>query len=830
MVWLKRLLRWGLILLLVGVLMGCAAVGVAYWLIAPRLPDAAQIRDIKLQVPLRVMSRDAKLIAVIGEAHRTPVKIGQIPEQLRKAFIATEDARFYDHPGIDAVGIVRAVWLLATSEDKRVPGGSTITQQVARNYFLSSEYSYTRKLSEMFLALRLERELSKDEILELYLNKIFFGYRSYGVAAAADFYYGKTLDQLTLAECATLASIPKFPSSGNPLSNPERALERRNYVLQRMFEVKMIDQAAFKAAVADPEHARPHEPPIELEAPHLAEMVRQVVIDQFGSEVLSNGSVAWTTVESRLQSGANDAVREGLKAYDRRHGYRGPARHVELPPEAGPKDFARELSAERTIVGLVPALVLSADKERAELVTAEAEPVELTLAAMSWAKKYLSENSRGPAPKQPADVLKRGDIVRLARDAEGQWMLAQMPAAQSALVSLDTDDGAVRALVGGLSFTLSKFNRAIQSSRQPGSSFKPFLYSAAFEHGFTPATLVNDAPLAFPDISRPDGVWRPGNDDEKFEGPVRLRDALVRSRNTVSVRVLEAIGVKYARDYITRFGVPLAAMPENLSMALGTSSVAPIMMARGFGVFANGGYLVDPYFLERVENDAGKVLFRAQPKRVCRACSPQQVAAASQNTDADQLAQALGLAPAPTPAPPPEATSPSPDLAATPDNPAPRVLDERIAFLVRSLMHDVITRGTGSGALVLKRNDLAGKTGTTNEHRDGWFTGYNDRIVTSVWTGFDDFSSLGKGEFGAQVALPAWIAYMRVALDGTPEEVPPPPPGIATAHIDPASGMILDGDGGIVEYFRADDLPRLMAQRSAGTGEQGAEAQGTDIF
>jgi penicillin-binding protein 1A len=424
-------------------------------------------------------------------------------------------------------------------------------------------------------------------------------------------------------------------------------------------------------------------------------MVRQVVIDQFGSEVLSNGSVAWTTVESRLQSGANDAVREGLKAYDKRHGYRGPARHVELPPEAGPKDYARELSAERTIVGLVPALVLSADKDRAELVTAEAEPVELTLPAMAWAKKYLSENSRGPVPKQPADVLKRGDIVRLGRDAEGQWTLSQMPAAQSALVSLSTEDGAVRALVGGLSFTLSKFNRAIQSSRQPGSSFKPFLYSAAFEHGFTPATLVNDAPLAFPDISRPDGVWRPGNDDEKFEGPVRLREALVRSRNTVSVRVLEAIGVKYARDYITRFGVPLAAMPENLSMALGTSSVAPIMMARGFAVFANGGYLVDPYFLERVENDAGKVLFRADPKRVCLECSPQQVAAVSQNTDADQLAQALGLAPAPKPVPPPEAVPAVPEGTA-PANPAPRVLDERIAFLVRSLMHDVIQRGTAA--------------------------------------------------------------------------------------------------------------------------------------
>jgi penicillin-binding protein 1A len=554
-------------------------------------------------------------------------------------------------------------------------------------------------------------------------------------------------------------------------------------------------------------------------------MVREAVIEQFGNEVLANGSVAYTTIDSRLQTGANDALRDGLRAYDKRHGYRGPIRHVELAPDAGDKEYARELAAERTIVGLVPALVVKVSKERAELVTAETEPIELALPAVAWARPYLSESSRGPTPKQVTDVLKRGDIVRLARDADGQWSLAQLPKAQSALVSLDTDDGGIRALVGGLSFTLSKFNRAIQSSRQPGSSFKPFIYAAAFEHGFTPASVVNDAPLAFPDPSRPDGVWRPGNDDDKFEGPTRLREALVHSRNTISVRILDAIGVKYARDYITRFGIPLAAMPENLSMALGTSSVAPIMMARGFVVFANGGYLVDPYFLSRVENDRGTVLFKAEPKRVCRECEERKVAGDQPvRADADQLAQLLGLAPANTPAKAPV------EGTAQPAKLAPRVLDERIAFLLRSVMHDVTVRGTAHATTVLKRNDLAGKTGTTNEHRDGWFTGFNDRIATTVWTGFDDFSSLGKGEFGAETALPTWIDFMRVALEGTPEQVPPPPPGITTAQIDPASGQLLEGSGGIVEYFKADDLPRLQAQRNATPGERGAEAQGTDIF
>ncbi|HET9483889.1 MAG TPA: transglycosylase domain-containing protein, partial [Xanthomonadales bacterium] len=578
-----------MILALAGIVLGLAAVGITYWLISPRLPDAAEIREIRLQVPLKVLSADGKLIAIFGETRRTPVRMADIPDHVRKAFVAIEDARFYEHPGIDMLGIARAVWLLATTDRARVPGGSTITQQVARNFFLSAEYSFTRKISEIFLALRLEKELSKDEILELYLNKIFFGYRSYGIVAAADFYYGKRLDELTVAEAAMLASIPKFPSSGNPLHNPERAMTRRNYVLARMHEEGFIDEPSFRAATAEPDRAHPHEPPIEVEAPWLAEMVRKEAIDRLGADALTAGYVAHTTIESRLQHAANFAVRKGLMVYDRRHGYRGAEAHVELPEASGPAQWEAALSSFRPVAGLQPGVVTDVADDGALVAMQDGQTVSLGFDAVEWARPYLSENSRGPAPKKVADVLQRGDVVRLVRGEEGEWALAQVPAAQAALVALDPDSGAVRALVGGFSFSLSKFNRATQSNRNPGSSFKPFVYSAAFERGFTPATLVNDAPISLPDPSRPDGFWRPSNDDDEFMGPMRLREAMVRSRNLVSVRVLDAIGVRFARDHMQRFGFPAESLPQNLSLALGTSSLPPIAMARGYAVFANGG-------------------------------------------------------------------------------------------------------------------------------------------------------------------------------------------------------------------------------------------------
>jgi penicillin-binding protein 1A len=816
-------------LTVLGLVLGSLAIGVAYWLISPRLPDVAEIREIRLQVPLRVLSADGRLVAVFGETRRTPIGIAEIPRDLKNAFIAIEDSRFYEHPGIDVIGIARAVWLLATTDRERVPGGSTITQQVARGFFLSSEYSFTRKLTEIFLALRLERELTKDEIFELYLNKIFFGYRAYGVVAAADFYYGKPLDQLSLAECAMLAAIPKFPSSGNPLNDPARALLRRDYVLQRMLEEGLIDEARYAAAHTEPDRAHPHEPPVEIEAPYLAEMIRLAAIERLGNEALTSGYTVYSTIDSRLQTAANASVHQGLIAYDRRHGWRGPEAHVELAPESGPAEWGTELAAYRPLAGLVPGVVTESGRDSATVHLADGSGASLGIEAVRWAKPYLSEHSRGPAPQAVDTVVKRGDIVRLSLDKDGKWQLGQLPKAQGALVSLDPDNGRVMALVGGFSFAMSKFNRAVQSTRQPGSSFKPFMYSAAFERGFNPASIVNDAPLVFADPSREDGLWKPSNDDDSFLGPMRLREAMVRSRNLVSVRLLDAIGVRYARDYMTHFGFPLEALPENLSLALGSSSVPPILMARGYAVFANGGYLVEPYFLGSIVDDQGRTVFQATPATACGDCAADGTGGTQPASDAADLSALLGNAPAavPDPAVTPSAAAPA---TGTP-TPAPRAIDERNAYLVTSLLQDVVRRGTGRGAMVLGRNDLAGKTGTTNEHRDAWFSGFNRHLVATAWIGFDEFTSLGKGEFAAQTALPVWIGFMKVALDGVPDEPYAAPPGIATARIDAATGLALDPsmEGGVVEVFKAEDIARLAALRSE-TGRDEAEQQALEIF
>jgi penicillin-binding protein 1A len=832
----RRLLKWGLVLGLVGLLLGVAAVGVAYWLVEPRLPSAEEIRDVRLQVPLRVYSRDGKLIAMFGETKRTPVDIAEVPPMVRNAFLAIEDARFYEHPGIDWRGILRAVWLLATTDDRRVPGGSTITQQVARNFFLSNEYSLTRKVAEIFLALRLERELSKDEILELYLNKIFFGYRSYGIAAAAEFYYGKRLPELDLAEAAMLASIPKFPSSGNPLTNPERALERRDYVLQRMAELGMITPEQMRAAQAEPNHAFPHEPAIELDAPYLAEMVRLEVIERVGADALNNGYKAYTTVDAKLQEAANAAVRDRLLAFDQRKGYRGPEARIDLATLATVEQRRAAVGAYRSVSGLMPGLVTASDEASASLILADGQVVLLDLPAVEWARPRSETGALGAKPRTVAQVLQAGDIVRVARDAEGAWRLAQIPRAQAALTAVDPEDGAIRAIVGGFSFTLSKFNRATQSNRQPGSSFKPFVYAAAFERGFNPASIVNDAPLAFADPSAEGGVWKPQNDNEKFLGPMRLREAMVLSRNLVSVRLLDAVGVGFAREYIQRFGFPPEALPQNLSLALGTSSLPPLALARGYSVFANGGYLVDTYGVERIEDEAGQAVYVATPSRACRECIARIAGtAASSANSADALSAMLNGAEAPaeqvTETPPPARPDAAPgDEAAL----APRVIDERNAFLITSVLRDVVKRGTGRGAMVLERNDLAGKTGTTNNYRDAWFSGFNPNLVATVWMGHDDFTSLGDREFAAQTALPIWIDFMRVALDGLPEMELVVPSGVTTARINAAGNLVADtgegSEGGIVEYFKTEDLMRLSVVDDTAPEQQDAEQQGIDLF
>lgn len=803
-----RFLRYGLYATAAGIVLGVACIAIAYWLIAPRLPPVDTLKDVRMQVPLRVYSSDAKLMATFGETRRIPVRIEDVPDLLKHAFLAAEDANFYEHGGVDLPGTLRAALHVIFSGGEKTQGGSTITQQVARNFFLSPEKSYTRKISEMFLAFRIENELTKDEILQLYLNKIFLGHRSYGVAAAAEFYYGKTLDQLDAAECAMLASLPKFPSTGNPLYNREKAETRRNYVLGRMLDNGFIDEDTYQQGIAEADSASAHEPPIEVEAPYVAELVRREAIERFGNDALNDGYSINTTIDSHDQQAANQAVRTGLREYDRRHGYRGAEAHVELA--ATTKSPQKLLDAYYPIGDLQPGLVTDASSEHAIVRLRDGQSVDLDLESVAWASPYLSENSRGPKPKKVDEVVKPGDIVRVIRDQDkDHWSLAEIPKAQSALIALDPDDGAIKALVGGFSFLRSKFNRVTQSARSPGSGFKPFIYAAAFEHGFNPASIVNDAPLVFPDPSKPDGLWMPKNDDNKFKGPMRLREALVHSVNLVSVRLLDAIGVPYAREFATRFGFTLDQIPNSLSMALGTAAVSPLQMARGFSVFANGGFLIEPWYISTIVDRDGATVYTANPAVVCTTCPEHDVAEqlTSQPTT-DSSAEGGGLSPIGSAA----AASTTTPGAQPPS--APRALDARTTYLVTSMMRDVIRRGTGSKAMVLKRNDLAGKTGTTNDHRDAWFTGFNGKLVTSAWVGLDDFGSLGHGEFGSKAALPIWIDFMRVVLDGMPEQPLDMPSGISTVRIDPSTGLLASSSdpGAIMEVIKSEDVARLARQ------------------
>ncbi|HET6553704.1 MAG TPA: penicillin-binding protein 1A [Dyella sp.] len=817
---LKRLLRWFLILAFTGLLLGVAAVGVAYWLISPRLPSVAVLKDYHMQVPLRVLSADGKLIASFGETRRIPIGIGEVPERLKHAVLAAEDASFYQHPGVDWHGIARAGWHVVTSGGDKGPGGSTITQQVARNFFLSPEKLYSRKLTEIFIALRMESELTKDQILELYLNKMFLGHRSYGVAAAASYYYGKTLDQLSVAECATLASTFQLPSVVNPLNNPRRMIARRNWVLGQMLENHYISKGEYDQAVAEANNASPHEPSIEVDAPYLAEMVRLQVLERLGNDALTEGYVVKTTVQSGRQQAAVDAVRSGLVEYDHRHGWRGPEAHQELGSDASNDDLDRALAGYTDIAGMQPGIVTGVAGGEASLYLASREQVKLGMEQMAWAR-----------PKSVAALLKRGDIVRVSRDEKGNWQLTQIPAAQSALVSISPEDGSLQALVGGFNFLRSKFNRAVMAARQPGSSFKPFIYSAAFERGFTPASIVNDAPLALPDPSRPGGLWTPSNDDDKFDGPIRLREALVQSKNLVSVRLLGAIGVRYARDYVTRFGFSLDSLPSNLSMALGTASVSPMGMARGYAVFANGGYLVTPFFISEIDDRDGKPIYLANPVRACRTCAerlldtrppgPPPAGTVAAPANAVATAGSMGAPAAPVSvAGVGDAVLPADahGEGAHPPVLAPQVIDPRNDYLITSMMLDVVKRGTGAAAMALGRDDLAGKTGSTNEHRDAWFSGFNGSLVTTVWVGFDDFSPLGKGEFGAKAALPIWMSYMGAALKDLPSATLPMPPGISTVQLDGRS-----------EIMKVEDVDRMREQANQQQEDQDQQ-HAYDIF
>jgi len=836
-----RFLGWAFLACLVLGLAAVAAVGVWYFSVSSKLPDVQSLRDVEMQEPMYVYSRDGKLMALFGEMRRYPVKIETVPERLKQAFLATEDARFYEHGGVDYKGVARAVWLIAKTGSKEgVPGGSTITQQVARQFYLSPEVSYTRKFAEMLLARKMEQELSKDEIFELYLNKSFFGNRAYGVAAAAEFYYGKTLDRLDLDEMASLAAIPKFPSSGNPLSNPERARERRDdYVLARMQELGFISPAEAAQARAVPMHAKPHERPVEVYAPYVAEMVRQEMVARFGPEALTKGYHVTTTIDPVMQAAADVAVRKGLELYDHRHGWnKTPEQSFELAAGEDATAAAVRLRGIPPQGGLLPAIVLRSDGGSADVVIADGSTVTLDAASSRW------------TGRNPAALVKRGDLVRVKRietpaknvsaatDPNAAppepptitWQLDQLPRAQATLVSLEPDTGALRALIGGFSFAGNKFNRATQARRQPGSSFKPFIYAAAFEKGFNPASIVLDAPVVF--RMRRGQEWRPQNDDGRFAGPMRLREALVRSRNLVSVRLLDSIGVDFARRYISYFGFEESELPPNLSISLGTPSLTPLSIARGYALFANGGFRVTPWFIDEVRDRGGELVFKANPARACRGCAG-SAAGKTVQAGSGNVVDGFDLGPARprTQATTAQATEAKPEETLPEDAVmAPRAIDERVAYQLVSMMRDVVQRGTGTAAKVLGREDVGGKTGSTNDHRDAWFSGFGGNLVTSVWVGRDDNRSLGYREYGGKAALPIWIDYMRVALKDVPIAANEPPEGMVRVAVT-AGGRLMPttSDGGIVEYVKVEDLERMESALDLSYDDVPAE-EAFDIF
>ena len=801
------------VLVLIGALAVVLGAGGAYLYLSPTLPSAETLREVRLQVPLRVLTRDGRVIAEFGEQLRTPLEFDQVPERMIQAFIAGEDDRFYEHPGVDWEGLLRAALHLVITGEKG-PGGSTITMQVARNFFLGREKTYTRKLKEILLALKIESGFTKDEILELYVNKIFLGHRAYGVGAAAQVYYGRPISELTLAQFAMIAGLPKAPSRFNPVTNPQRAMVRRNYVLRRMLELGYVEKADHDEARDAPVSARLHGLTVEVEAPYVAEMVRAYMEGEYGDDAYTAGYEVHTTIDGRLQHAANAALRQGLMEYDVRHGYRGPERRVVPGEDAGSPEEA--LAGVPTLGGLLPALVTSADQGGVVAHVRGVGPVEIPFESMEWARPYIGTDRRGKKPESAAAVVQAGDVIR-TRLTEDGWIFSQIPDVEGALVSLDPNDGAIVALTGGFDFYRSKFNRVTQAERQPGSSFKPFIYSAALEHGYTAASIINDAPVVFEDPSLK-SAWRPENYGGKFRGPTRLRTALYQSRNLVSIRLLRDIGIDFALGHIARFGLDVERLPRGLSLALGSGVLTPLEVAAGYCVLANGGYAVEPYFIERVLDGNGTNLFTADPLVVCRDCGDEEAASASA---AIAPAGAAGATPAP-PAEPGATVGATAGAGPRAPRPAPRAIDARNAWLMYSLMRDVIRRGTGRKARVLERGDLAGKTGTTNDQHDAWFSGFNPDLVATAWIGFDEFRPLGRRETGASAALPMWIAYMREALEGTRERSVPSPEGILTVRIDPATGELAGAshEGAVFESFRMERAPSRLAERASGGGSE----------
>ncbi|EKD53955.1 MAG: hypothetical protein ACD_60C00137G0019 [uncultured bacterium] len=747
----------------------CASVliiGVGYYL-EFQLPDIDALSTIQLQVPLQILSSDGKLIAEYGEKRRIPIPYEKIPLPLIQAVLATEDQRYFQHPGIDVPGLLRAGLILITT-GKKIQGGSTITMQVARSFYLNPKKTFGRKLREILLALKIDHKLSKQKILELYLNKIFLGNRAYGVAAAAQIYYGKTLDQLTLDQYAMLAGLPKAPSALNPLANPEAAKKRRDHVLSRMHEVGYIDEKTYKNALTAPIDGHYHELQTEVKAPYAAELVRQQLEQMYGDDIYTKGFHVYTTIDSHLQNTANEAVRNGLLSYDQRHGYRGPERNLGSPNLNHMEEWETTLNSIPTFNNLEPAVVVDMAAHSVTALRANGSLIVIPWQGLSWARAQINANYLGKKPGTARDILKLGDLIRITRTPNQIWRLAQLPKAEAGIVTLNPMNGAILALNGGFDFQHSNFNRITAAERQPGSSFKPFIYSAALEKGYTLATVINDAPIV---VENPtdNSLWRPQNDEKRFYGPTRLREALIHSINLVSIRLLNQIKIPYAVNYAQRFGFSPSQLPPMLSLALGTANVTPLQMAAGYAVFANGGFKIAPFIIDNIRDSQGNILYQAKPPIVCNSCT------ATENTP--------------------------------PNTYAPRVISAQNAFLITSALHDVIQHGTAFEARSLKRNDLAGKTGTTQNQVDAWFVGYNPDLVALAWVGFDQPQSLH--EYGAQAALPIWMEFMQTALKDKPEHLLDQPQGIVSIKIDPLTGRRAAANDPVAqfEYFMKPYVP-----------------------
>jgi penicillin-binding protein 1A len=785
MKWLFKIIKGLLSLLMLGLTLGTMAVVAVYLHLEPKLPSIENLREVELQVPLRVYTSDQLLMAEFGEKRRTPLIYNQIPQQVIHAFLAAEDDRFFHHPGVDYRGILRAaVQLILTG--KRSQGGSTITMQVARNFYLSSKKTFTRKINEILLSLRIEGALTKEEILELYLNKIYLGNRSYGVGAAAEVYYGKHLHELDLAQVAMIAGLPKAPSRFNPIVNPARALQRRDYVLKRMAKLGHIAEEELTEALKQPVSAELHGSQTVLDAPYLAEMVRSEMVRRFGEKAYTEGYKVYTTIDKKNQLAADDALRKTLLEYDQRHGFRGAEQNFEISQEADNAELDQILQDIRRVGDLLPALVTKVNDKTASIYLGAGAHAKIEWDGLVWARPYISENRRGKQPKNASEILKPGDLIRVVRMPGNEkpiWRLAQIPAIQGALVALDPNSGAIRSLVGGFDYYLSKFNRVIQAKRQPGSGFKAFIYSAALEAGFTPASIINDAPIVINDF-RLETEWRPQNYSGKFYGPTRLRHALTNSRNLVSIRLLRSMGMEHALNHARLFGFDPDDLPKKLSLALGSGTVTPLQMAKGYAILANGGFKVEPYFIEKIIDGKRQTVFAAEPLRVCTEC-PQTVTLDEQGKPKYPAKAQPGI--------------------------APRVISPQNYYLMNSMMRDVIQHGTATKAKSLGRKDIAGKTGTTNEQRDAWFNGFNRTQVASVWVGFDSSAPLGHKEVGGEAALPAWIKYMETVLKDVEEQPLEMPADMVAIRIDRKTGMPAPPwqKDAIYEVFRAENAPEV---------------------